>query len=74
MHVHIGMQDLTNRPWIFGANISEYIDPATFMGLPSSQTAVGKTGIYYGYVPTPTTQEKRKNFNWAVFTRKIKNR
>lgn len=71
MHLHMEMQDLSNRNWYFGNDISYYMNPCTYMGIPN----VTGTECYYNGTPippTPPTLEKRKGFNWAVFTKNIR--
>lgn len=69
LHLHMEMQDLTNRNWYFGNDISYYINPCSYMGIPN----VTGTECYYSGTPIPPiTDIKKRKFNWAVFTKNIR--
>lgn len=56
LHLHLEMQDLTNRNWNFSNDISYYMNPATFMGIPNQ---TGISAIYDG-VPKYKTKNNSK--------------
>lgn len=56
LHLHMEMQDLTNRNWNYSNNISYYMNPCTYMNIPN----VTGTECYYNGTPV----FKRKN-KWA---------
>lgn len=69
LHLHMEMQDLSNRNWYFGNNISYYMNPCSYMGIPN----VTGTECYYSGTPIPPiTDIKKRKFNWAVFTKNIR--
>lgn len=73
LHLHMEMQDLTNRSWYFGNDINYYMNPCTYMGIPN----VTGTECYYNGTPIPPTpptpsKKDRNGFNWAVFTNIIR--
>lgn len=74
IHLHLEMQDLSNRGWQFGADLSEYLNPADFMGFPNT---AGISVIYNGTPkpPTPTPVVGRKsNFKWVLYANKLRNK
>lgn len=55
-HLHLELQDLSSgRDWIFGGQKSDYMNPATFLGIPNVE---GTRAIYNGTPrpPTPTPE------------------
>ena len=70
IHLHLEMQDISNHDWVFGADLSEYENPADFMGIPNMQ---GISAIYNGSPQPPTPEQKSKNSTkWLKFrSRKI---
>lgn len=72
IHLHLEMQDLSNRNWIFGADLSQYLNPADFMGIPNTANI---SCIYNGTPKPPTPQTKKQNkFKWVLYSRKLRNR
>lgn len=74
IHLHLEQQDLSTREWYFGNDISYYINPCDFMGIPN---VTGTECIYNGtpiIPPTPIIPSTIKKFKWAVFTNKIRKR
>ena len=72
IHLHLEMQDLSNRNWIFGGDLSQYLNPADFMGIPNEANI---SCIYSGTPKPPTPQTRKKNkFKWVLYLRKIRNR
>lgn len=72
IHLHFEMQDLSNGSWNYNLPLSEYSNPADFMGIPNVQ---GIDAIYYGHTPPPPTPEKKeKGFPWPVYFRKFRER
>lgn len=71
IHTHLEIQYL-NPGDSWNWNLDKLTRPhvADFMGIPN---VYGISAIYNGTPPTPTPT-KKKNFNWAVFGRKIINR
>lgn len=67
IHLHLEMQDLSNRDWIFGGDLENYINPAEWMGFPNIQ---GISIIYDG-IPIVETKKKKK-FPWAIYTNLIR--
>lgn len=59
IHLHLEMQDISNREWIFGGEREDYLNPADFLGIPNKQ---GISAIYYG---TPKTQ-KNNSKKWLM--------
>lgn len=68
IHLHLEMQDLLNRNWIFHGNREDYLNPADFLGIPNVE---GTTAIYYG---VPYIPRKRSGFPWAVYFNKFRAR
>ncbi len=50
IHLHLEMQDISKNSWEFNANISKYLNPADFLGIPNQQ---GISAIYDGITPLP---------------------
>lgn len=73
IHLHLEMQDLSNRGWIFGADLSEYLNPASYMGFPNE---AGISVIYNGTPkpPTPGGNIKQNKFKWVLYSRKLRNK
>lgn len=69
IHLHLEMQDLSNRNWIFQGDLTDYINPASYLGIPNVE---GTTAIYYGN-PVPYHIPKHK-FKWVLYTRKLRER
>ena len=69
IHLHLEMQDISNRNWIFHGDREDYLNPADFLGIPNVE---GTTAIYYG-VPY-IGERKKKRFPWKLFLRIIRNR
>ena len=62
------MQDISSHDWIFGADLSEYENPADFMGIPNTQ---GISAIYNGTPQPPEPEQKNKNSTkWLKFRSK----
>lgn len=65
IHLHLEMQDLSNRGWIFNGSRADYLNPADFLGIPN----VEGTACHYSgtpYVPTVDTFKKHK-FNFIFY-------
>ena len=69
-HLHLEMQDLTNRNWIFQGSRSDYINPADW--IPYNEI-IGDY-LYYNGIPTPSPSSPKKPFPWAIYLKKNKNR
>lgn len=68
------MQDLSNRGWQFGADLSEYLNPADFMGI---SNVTGTEAIYNGDPKPPKPQptpKRNSNFKWVLYARKLRKR
>lgn len=72
IHLHLEMQDLSNRGWIFQADLSEYLNPADFMGFPN----VGGISVIYNGTPKPPIPQtfKKSKFKWVLYARKLRNK
>lgn len=70
--MHLEMQDLKNRNWIYNGNLSDYLNPAEFMGFPNIEDI---SVIYKGtpIPPIPINIQKNK-FKWVLYSRRIRNR
>lgn len=70
IHLHLEMQDISSHDWVFGADLSEYENPADFMGIPNQQ---GISVIYNGTPQPPEPEQKSKtSTKWLKFrSRKI---
>lgn len=69
LHLHLEMQILNGRNWYFGNDISYYIDPATFMGIPN-ETGIS---VYYDgtpYNPEPPQPIPTTSKNWYKYKHK----
>lgn len=71
IHLHYEMQDISNSNWNYNAQLSEYLNPADFMGFPNVE---GISVIYDGTPIFPEEIKKRK-FNWLFYkkARQIRN-
>lgn len=72
-HLHLEMQDLTNRNWVFHGNRSDYINPADW--IPYNEI-LGDYLLYGGIPPTPDppVNYSDKKFPWILYSRKFRNR
>lgn len=72
-HLHLEMQNVAiNTPrftWKASNNKSDYIDPTLFMGIDNVE---GTEWIYHPNIPTPISEEKNEGFNWAIYSRKLR--
>ena len=69
-HLHLEMQDLTNRNWIFGGNRTDYINPASW--IPYSEV-IGDYLFYDGTpVPPTPTSYKKKRFPFVLYANKLR--
>lgn len=64
IHLHLEMQDISNSDWNFNAPLSQYENPATFMGFPNTQ---GISVIYYG-TPGPEPSFGKNKWRWNIKT------
>lgn len=72
IHLHLEMQDISSHDWIFGAELSQYENPANFMGIPNTQ---GISAIYNGTPsPVPIPTFKKGNFKWVLYANKLRNK
>lgn len=72
IHLHLEMQPLALRDWIFHGDREDYINPAEFMNIPNQE---GITAVYYGATPpTPPFSSQRKKFPWVLYARKLRNK
>lgn len=70
IHLHYEMQDITNANWNYNANLSEYLNPADFMGFPNIQ---GISAFYNGTpIPPSPTFRPKGNFKWVLYAKKLR--
>lgn len=71
-HLHLEMQDLSTRNWIYQGERSDYINPASWIPY---QEILGDTLYYDGtpIPPTPTSYKKSK-FKWVLYARKLRDK
>lgn len=62
IHLHLEMQDLSNRDWTFERVKENYLDPAQFMGIPNQK---GISVIYNGN-PKPPITKSRNSTKWLL--------
>lgn len=67
-HLHLEMQDLRYRNWIYNGNLWDYINPAEWMGFPN----VEGISVYYDGVPIFPKKEKHR-FPWVLYAKKFRN-
>ena len=69
-HVHLEMQDLTNRNWIFQGQRSDYINPAEW--IPYNE--ILGDYLFYDGIPIPPSppQLERQKFPWVLVSRKLR--
>lgn len=68
-HLHLEMQDLSNRNWIFRGERSDYINPAEW--IPYTEILGDK--LYYDNTPIPFNIKKSK-FPFILYSRKLRNK
>lgn len=68
-HLHLEMQDLSQRSWKYNGDFEDYINPAEWMGFPN----VEGISVYYDGVPIFPTKKER-GFPWVLFAKKLRNR
>lgn len=72
IHLHLEMQPLALRDWIFHGNREDYINPADFMEIPNQ---TGISAVYYGSTPpAPTPSSRISKFPWVLYARKLRNK
>ncbi|MEE1059239.1 MAG: M23 family metallopeptidase [Treponema sp.] len=71
IHLHLEMQDISNRSWIFHGDREDYLNPADFLGIPNIE---GTTAIYDGIPvpPTPTYERIKSKFPWVLYANKLR--
>lgn len=71
-HLHLEMQDLSNRNWIYQGSRSDYINPADW--IPYVET-LGDT-LYYNGTPTPPppSRGRDKKFPWVLYARNLRSK
>ena len=68
IHLHLEMQDLSNRNWIYHGNREDYLNPAEFMNIPNTE---GISAVYYGVSPIPPTPSfQYKKMNLSLYLKK----
>lgn len=65
-HLHMEMQDLSNRNWYWGNDISYYMNPCDYMGIPNQTNAE----CYYDGTPYVQSSTRKKGFNFVLFGKK----
>lgn len=70
-HVHLEMQDLSNRNWIFRGNRSDYINPAEW--IPYNEI-LGDYLFYDGTPVPPTPTFEKSKFPWVLYSNKLRNK
>lgn len=60
VHLHLGMQPMNTNTWNFGLDVSEFINPAEYMGITNVK---GTKAIYTGEI----IENKRNSFKWILF-------
>lgn len=72
VHLHLAMQ--YGSTWNFSSNLSDYIDPTSYLTGISNVATMGTRYWYDGTIPpepTPTPSNKSKNkFPWFIYFRK----
>lgn len=72
IHLHLEMQPLAGRDWIFHGDREDYINPAEFMDIPNQ---TGISAVYYGSTPpAPTPSSRISKFPWVLYARKLRNK
>lgn len=72
-HLHLEIQQLygTNYNWRHADNIDNFINPATYMGIPN----VTGTECYYNGTPYyPPVRRTESSFPWVLYARKFRDR
>lgn len=69
-HLHLEMQDLSTRNWIFGGGRSDYINPADWIGY----IEIIGDYLYYDGTPVPPTPSniQKSEFPWVLYARKLR--
>lgn len=71
IHLHLEMQPLLTRDWIYSGDFQDYINPADYMEIPNQ---TGISAVYYSTSPHPTPLSgKRGRFPWVLYARKLRN-
>lgn len=66
VHLHLEMQDLSNRNWIYNGSRNDYINPAEWIGY----TEIIGDYLYYNGIPIPFDKYGERDFPWVVLWRK----
>ena len=69
IHLHYEMQDISNSSWNYNAQLSEYLNPADFMGFPN----IEGISVFYNGIPL-IEKTKKKKFPWVIYTKFFRNR
>ena len=68
-HLHLEMQDISQRSWRYNGNFEDYINPAEWMGFPNTEGI----SVFYDGVPIFPPEEKKRGFPWVLYARKLRN-
>lgn len=71
-HLHLEMQDLSNRNWIFQGTRSDYINPADW--IPYNEILGDR--LYYNGTPQPPYPYRpwKSHFPWVLYARKLRDK
>lgn len=72
VHLHLEMQDLSNRNWRYNGSRSDYINPAEWIGY---NEIIGDY-LYYDGTPVPPTptNPRKSRFPWVLYARKLRDK
>ena len=66
IHLHLEYQVMVNGQWNYSSNISDYLNPATYMGI--TNVVDFNNSWYYDGTPIPPPIDKRKQrFPWFIY-------
>lgn len=73
IHLHLEYQVMYNGEWNYSTNISDYLNPADYMGITNVVDYVNPW--YYEGIPTPPTPptptERKHKFPWFIYQNHI---
>lgn len=73
VHLHIEYQVMINGEWTYSSSLSDYLNPAVFMGI--TNVVDHSNSWYYNGVPIPPSENKhRRNYNFVLYAKKIRER
>lgn len=66
IHLHLEHQTMTGGTWHYSSNLSDYLNPADYMGI--ANMVDPNNSWYYDGTPVPPEPKKKHSFPWFIFS------